>query len=233
MLKVWNGTAWKSADFPRAWSGTAFKRAKPMVWDGEYWQPQAYNVSSVSLRQDVTFDVAAPTPAATGSWHTGQKSFAATWGGSYRQDNALRTDTTDLYQGLYTAINGNQKSLVGFNVSGIPAGATIVAATLSVTAAHWYSSSGGTLIIGTHSYSNKPGSWTGAGTGNRQQYAWDTKTGQRSISLTSAVGQDLLEGSQKGVLFGPGLSSSKEYYGYMVGTGGSRPSLTLKYRWFA
>lgn len=239
MYAYWDGTAWKTSDFLLVWDGTAWKHREPAYYDETLgWQPQAVLAGNYSITQAALWSVAAPTtvytPPPPTQTYTATKSFAATWGASYRQDGGKRTDKTDLYQGYVDSFNGNQKSLCGFGVTGIPAGATCVSATVTLYANHWYNNSGGTAVIGTHNKSAEPGSWSSSGTNdNRVRYAWNTKTGSRTISLGTTIGNEFLNGSTKGLMFGPGPSTSASYYGYFEDSGSLRPTITLKYQWTA
>lgn len=231
MIKVWNGTDWATVDAPFYWNGTTWVHHSFKTWDGEVWQPSTQDSGNVSVASTFYFDVAAPTPSTT--WITTSKTFGATWGGTFKGNNSLRTDTSDLYQGYYAAINGNQKALIGFNFGSFPAGSVIVSIQLTMYAAHWYYNGGGTVLIGTHVYPTKPGSWgTGNITEDRQRYAWSSKTGSRTITLSNTIGQEILNGTTKGIALGPSPDTSNYgYYGYFVGTGNSRPSVKITYKY--
>ena len=236
MLNVYDGTTWRAGERLLVWDGTAWVHYTPDYFDGLDWQPQAVVSSNYSVSQRFVWDVAGPSvaPPPPTQTYTATKSFAAVWGATYRADGGKRTDTTDLYQGLSSSgsYNGNQESLCGFSVSGIPAGATIVSATATLYATHWYNNSGGTAVIGTHGYSSVPGS-NPTTTDDRLRYTWNTKTGSRTITLGNTIGAALLNGSAKGLCFGPGPSGSTTYYGSFAGTGSYRPTITLKYSWVA
>lgn len=237
MLNIWDGTKWSARDTPVVWNGSAWVSRDPYYFDGLDWQTEAVVAGNFSENVLLTWNVAGPSvpPPPPTQTYTATKSFAATWGASYRADGSKRTDSSDLFQGLSSSgsYNGNQKSLVGFNVSGIPSGATLVSATLSLYANHWYNNGGGVAIIGTHTNASEPSSSPGGLTPDRLRYTWNSKTGQRTINLGSTVGTALLNGSAKGLMFGPGPSSSQTYYGYFEGTGAYRPTITLKYQWVA
>lgn len=234
MLKIYNGTSWVTIDKPLIWDGTKWSHRGLQYWDGLEWQNQQVLSSNYSTSALLAWNVAAPTvpPAPPTQTYTATKSFAAVWSGAYKGSGSLRTDKTDLYQGYVDSNNGNQKSLIGFSVTGIPAGATIVSATMTLYASHWYNNSGGTAVIGTHINTSKPGTWTGANP-DVLRYAWNTKTGSRTITLGNAIGAALLSGSAKGICLGPGPTSGSSYYGFFEGTGSLRPTLTLKYQYVA
>ena len=236
MFLVYNGTDWVSSDLTLVWDGTEWKHRPSHYFDGLEWQTDAILTDTYRMTSTTMWNVSGPSvpPAPPTQTYTATKSFAATWGASYRADGSKRTDTDDLFQGLSSSgsYNGNQESLCGFSVSGIPAGATIISATLTAYATHWYSNGGGTAIIGTHTYSSEPGS-SPSTTEDRLRYTWNTKTGSRTISLGTTIGGQLLSGTAKGICFGPGPSGSTAYYGSFAGTGSYRPSITLKYQWVA
>lgn len=238
MYLVYDGTAWVTKDMLLVWDGTEWKHREPSYYDDTIgWQPVALISGNYSKTYATTWSVAAPTvvyvPPPPVKTYTATKSFAATWGASYRSNGSKRTDKTDLYQGYVDSFNGNQKSLVGFNVTGIPAGASIVSATLTLYANHWYNNSGGIAVIGTHTNATEPGSSPGGLTPDRMRYTWNTKTGSRTINLGTTIGAALLNRSAKGLMFGPGPSTSASYYGYFEADGSLRPVITLKYQWTA
>lgn len=239
MLNVWDGAKWVSVEQPLVWDGSAWVHRSPYYFDGTDWQPSALFAGSYSIKTGLAWSIAAPTapappPPPPTQTYTATKSFAAVWGASYRSNGSKRTDKTDLYQGYVDSFNGNQKSLCGFSVTGIPSNATIVSASLSLYANHWYNNSGGVAVIGTHNKSSEPGSWSSTGTNdNRVRYTWDTKTGRRTINLGTTIGQEFLDGTTKGLMFGPGPSTSHSYYGYFEADGSMRPVITLKYSWVA
>ena len=236
MLNVYDGTTWRAGERLLVWNGTAWVHRGSYYWDGLIWQNESIISGNYSDTVQTSWSVAGPSapPPPPTQTYTATKSFAATWGASYRADGSKRTDTSDLFQGLSSSgsYNGNQESLCGFNVTGIPSGATIVSATLTAYATHWYNNSGGTAVIGTHTYASAPGS-SPSTTDDRLRYVWNTKTGQRTITLGNTIGAALLNGSAKGICFGPGPSGSTTYYGSFAGTGSYRPTITLKYQWVA
>jgi hypothetical protein len=235
MLKVYTGSGWVTVDDPLIWDGTAWKHRQVSYFDGLEWQNKSVLTGNYALTFTASWDVAGPSvpPPPPTQTYTVTKSFAATWGATYRQDGGKRTDKSDLYQGYIDGYNGNQRSLVGFNITGIPSGATLISATLQCYANHWYNNSGGTLIIGLHDSTSEPGSFPSGTNADEQRYSWNTKTGQRTITLNSAVSGPLLNGSKEGIMFGPAPSTSTTYYGYLEDAGSYRPVLTLKYSYTA
>lgn len=236
MFNVWNGTAWVTIDKPLVWDGTAWTHRGLSYWDGLEWQNQALVGMNSTTSVTTSWDVAAPTvpPAPPTQTYTVTKSVAASWSATYRADGSKRTDESDIYQGYNSSYQGNQKSLIYFNLGSIPAGATCVSATLYLYANHWYNNSGGTAVIGTHNKTSEPSSWSATGTNSdRLRYAWNTKTGGRNISLGTTIGNEFLSGSTKGIMIGPGASTSSTYYGYFEDAGSYKPTLTIKYTYTA
>jgi hypothetical protein len=156
--------------------------------------------------------------------------FPAQWSASYSGAGALRSGVAACYQGYLSATLGNQASLAGFDVAALAAavaGRTVTGFDLIVSAA-WYSPTGGTLVIGTHANTSRPGT-LGSVTDDLQRQAWTTKTGQRVISLNSGIRSALIAGTAKGLAFGPGpTTDTDDYYGYLYGVGmGNEPLLRV------
>ncbi|MCX4577937.1 hypothetical protein OHB41_33090 [Streptomyces sp. NBC_01571] len=119
-------------------------------------------------------------------------------------------------------------------MSGIPSNATVTDAKLILNASWWYNNSGGTAVIGTHNKTSEPSSWSSSGVNDdRFRAGWSSKTGSKTIDFSNSIGQEFADGTAKGFAFGPGPSTSKEYYGAFVGAGSSRPVLKLSYKWFS
>lgn len=228
-MYVYDGTSFRTYE-PMVWTGTAWKRPFVSYFNGT-WEPRAVIGQSISNSVTLSYSVPSPTPLT--KTYVATTSFGTTWAQTYRGNNSQRTDNSYLYQGYSVASNGNMKSLIGFNVS-VPAGSVCLEASLSLYANHWYWNSGGEAIIGTHTNASKPGTYNAANSWtDRVRHSWNTKTGQRTINLGTQVGQSLIDGQHKGIVIGPGLSTSSTYYGYFTSTGGYAPVLTLRYQYVA
>lgn len=159
------------------------------------------------------------------------KTYYATWSASYRSSGAKRTDVSEIYQGYYSSTNGNQEALVGFDYAQIQAdtsGATITACSVYLYYSHWYSSSGGTAVIGTHNYTSAPGS-SPVTNDDRVRNSY-SGTGAETTSLGTTIGNEFKAGTSKGICIGPGPSTSSTYYGYAQGNGqSSEPRLIITY----
>jgi hypothetical protein len=164
------------------------------------------------------------------------KTYKATWSGTYDGGSDLVTYyNNEAHQGYYDSSVGNRRSLVGFNstqIKGDLAGATIKSIKLTAYAMHWYNNSGGTAVIGTHTYTSRPSSWSSSRVNdNRQQSASWPKPGKRTVTLSASFGTDFKSGAATGIAFGPGPSTSHTYYGKFSGydAGSNAPTLTITY----
>lgn len=159
------------------------------------------------------------------------KTYSNTWSRSYNGSGALLHSNDEMYQGYYSGTNGNQRSLIGFNYATIQsdlAGATIKKVELTMKNVHFYQNSGGTAVIGTHSYTSAPSTWsTGSVIENRETESW-AKGATKTVTLSNSFGTDLQSGAARGIAIGPGNSTSNIYYGYFDGRVG-QPKLKITY----
>ena len=233
-IKVWDGSAWVFMHPGKVWDGAAWVPAHAnsfKVWDGSGWFPGTSTVSSVTFK----WDAAAPTP--TGSWTNYTARFYATWGASYQSSGDKRSGVTDLYQGYYSGTNGNQKSLAGFNITGLPAtSGTVECLSAYVTLAntHWGSAAGGTAVIGTHNKTTEPATYPSTGVTTNRVTSSMTRYQTKKISLGTTIGAEFMNGTSKGIAIGPGPSTALTYYGSFEGSTSSsaRPLLEINYRVF-
>ncbi len=195
----------------------------------------AGNVSGFS--NVVTQATAADSGPPPGSTYTRQ--YAATWSGTYGEAGGNEYNSyygNEAHQGQYGG--GNRKSLIGgFTTSTAGtamatdlAGASPVGARVRLTYFHWYSFSGGTAVVGTHSNASRPGSFTGTNTNRVQSGGWPAGT-TRWVDLGYAVCSEFISGTTKGIALGPGPSGSNAYYGkaYGAGSGVYVPILELTF----
>lgn len=166
------------------------------------------------------------------------KTYTATWHASYRSDgsfNGFAARLSNVIQGdSQTGVNGNQRGLIGFDFATIQAdlaGATITSASVTLNFEHWYDSSGGTAVIGTHNYGSKPSTWADASVNqDRLTSASWPNPGKRTVSLGTTIGNEFKSGVSTGIALGPGINSTTTYYGYASGSGTSNPPvLTIQY----
>lgn len=236
MYNIWTGTQWVALEKPLTWDGTAWRHRGLSYWDGLEWQNRVDLGFVRATSFTALYDVAGPTvpPAPPTQTYSATKSVTASWSATYYGHGGKRTDQSDIYQGQNLGSNGNMKSLIYFNLGSIPGGADITSCTLSLYANHWYNNSGGTAVIGTHNKTSEPSSWSGTGVNDdRLRYAWNTKTGKRTITLGNTIGQEFLNGTTKGIVLGPAPSTSSTYYGYFEDSGSYKPTLTVKYTYEA
>lgn len=160
------------------------------------------------------------------------KTYACNESASYQEDGSNR-GISDCYQGRYSATNGNQYSMIGFDDAQIRSdltGATINKVELYLNNNHFYSNSGGNAIIGTHNQTTLSGTHSSSQiTDNIQATHFDL--GQAKwITIPNSIGTALKNNTAKGIALGPGPSNSQSYYGYFAGNGQSgEPQLRITY----
>lgn len=180
------------------------------------------------LIQRVSYDMTGGTPP------TQQyvKTYAANESASYQEDGSNR-GIADCYQGRYSATNGNQYSMIGFDdalIRSDTSGSTINKVELYLNNNHFYSNSGGNAVIGTHNQTTLSGSHSSSQINdNLQQTHFDL--GQAKwITIPNSIGTALRDNTAKGIALGPGPTTSQSYYGYFAGNGQSgEPQLRITY----
>ena len=158
------------------------------------------------------------------------KVYSPTWSRTWREGSA-RTDTPDMVQGTWGGRDNRAAVGFGGQMASDLSGATIISATLRLRADSWYSSGGGTAIIGSHGYSNVPSSFPGGSATITK--SWSAKSGVKNIAIPSAWFQYLVSGAHRGYTLGDGASSSTAYYGRFNGATALpalRPQLTVTYQ---
>jgi hypothetical protein len=169
---------------------------------------------------------------------TYKKTYYATWSRSYNGSNGTRFDDPNtLYQGASLASgdsNGNQRSLIGFNWSAINAdlkGASVTGMTISLYSLHFWYYAGGTIYLGTHTYTSKPSTYnTSNGVERRWKQTKWPRNAWRTVSGGAAGGVLFQKGTAKGIVVGWG-DNDHETYGYLAGaTMKQRPYLTITFK---
>jgi len=164
------------------------------------------------------------------------KTYSCTWSGTYRSNGDYSSSHGNtMVQGDSGADNwlNDARALCGFNYAQIikdTKGATIKACYVTLYANHWYWNDGGTARIGTHSYTGRPGSWSGSRVDEQRITSanWP-KPGKRKVNLGTSVGNDFKSGAAKGIALGP-TTGSKTQYGKFNGNGqANEPVLTIVY----
>jgi hypothetical protein len=166
---------------------------------------------------------------------TYKKTYYATWSRSFNGSNATRfDDSAMMYQGdSLEDSNGNQRSLFGLNWNAINAdlkGASVIGATISVYAIHWWYYAGGTGYLGTHTKTSKPSTYDNSGVERRWKQSKWPRNAWRTINIGASGGVLFQKGTAKGIVIGWG-DSDHETYGYFAGaTQSHRPYVTITYK---
>lgn len=155
----------------------------------------------------------------------GSKSYTLTDGKAYGGDGSLHS-STQMYQGQYSSTWTNNRSAIMFNYTAIAAdlaGKTITGCTITYRTQFAYYNAGLTAVIGTHNTAatTAPSTWSGV-TGekvNRVRKASCTAGSTYTVTLGTTIGKEFQAGTAKGIVFGPGPSTSLTYYGYHYKTG--------------
>jgi hypothetical protein len=159
-----------------------------------------------------------------GAVQTYSTTWQATWSRTYEANNSWASYLgATCYQGSYDGTSGNnRKSMIGFDwasIMGALSGATILGCGLRLYAQHWYWNAGGTAIIGSHGSGVAPATYGGANPNRLQSGSWPNP-GLRWVDLMpSGLPSEFKSGATKGIVLGPGPSSSVDYYGYFAGAG--------------
>lgn len=171
--------------------------------------------------------------------------FNAQWGTSYRgggascgSDFSRFNQGGVLYQGYYSGCNANTRSWIGFNwdiIADTLSGSTVTKCELYLKNSHWYFNGGGTAIIGTHNSTFLTAGDTGPSYNgdldnvDRLRVDWAVGA-SKWVNLGTTIGNEFKNGSTKGIVLGPGLSTSKTYYGHFYdATGSGQPMLRFTY----
>lgn len=168
---------------------------------------------------------------------TYKKTYYATWSRSYTGSNATRyDDPATLYQGASLDSGdstGNQRSLIGFNWNSIYAdikNASVIGATISLYALHWWYYAGGTAYLGTHTKTSKPSTYDGSGVERRWKKSKWPRNAWRTVNIGASGGVLFQKGQAKGIIVGWG-DNDHETYGYFAGaTMKQRPYLTITFK---
>lgn len=175
-----------------------------------------------------------PPPTSVKSKATYTKRWYATWSRSYDASGATRFDDSPyMYQGAISGGPSNQRSLAGFdynNIRATLAGETeILEVYITVKNTHARWNKGLYVFVGSHNYSSKPSTWSGATVAERRWKKWVVENGSVTINAGTSFGNQLKAGTMKGVAIGP--DSDPDNYGYFFGASHSaRPYITIKYR---
>jgi hypothetical protein len=174
------------------------------------------------------FNLGTGTPAL----QTYVKTYAANWSETFQSDGDGR-NISEMYQGYYSGTNGNQYSLCGMPYSTIQtdlSGATVKKVRLYLNNNHFYNNSGGTAIVGTHTYTSEPSSASLSNVSENLASFSFAKGEAKWVTLPNSIGTAFKGGTARGIALGPGPSTSATYYGYFAGNGQSgEPVLEITY----
>ncbi|MGQ3385301.1 hypothetical protein [Glutamicibacter sp. TV12E] len=138
------------------------------------------------------------------------------WVGNGNGTNSYFDSKGKVTQGRPPGVGVNQRGLIGFpNMTSTLSGSTIKKVEVYVYAAHWYSSSGGTLRIATHGSTSKPSTVSSNPTVIKTQSL--AKPEGRWITLPSSVHAGVLSGSVRGIHI-YNASTGYSGYGYLTGS---------------
>jgi hypothetical protein len=189
----WDGAAWSDADL-RKWNGTSWVTTDMYYWSGTAWV----------LMTD-------RTPPTT----THNDTYNSTWWDTY-QDNNTRSGNGHNYQGYYDGVWGIQKSNYGFDyatISGNVHGRVgVYAAQVYLSSLHFYYSTGGYAVIGTHTNTSDPSTFSYNRYNNPGTFAWG-RTEAKWVSVTTDIIQWFDEQSARGITLYANTTDST-YYGY-------------------
>lgn len=161
------------------------------------------------------------------------KTYSANWSSSHQGDGSNR-NVSECYQGYYSSTNGNQYSLVGLPYATIQSdlsGATITKVEVYLNNNHFYSNSGGTAYVGTHTYSAAPSTASLSNVTERISSSSFTYGQAKWFTVSNTIGNNLKNNTAKGIAIGPGPSNSQSYYGYFAGNGQSgEPQIRITYQ---
>jgi hypothetical protein len=164
--------------------------------------------------------------------------WGATWSRTFNGDDLLTRfdDSPYMYQGTYDGVNGNYRSVAGFNWSDIIArlsGAEILEVFFTLENKHWRWNAGEAIQLGTTNYVSKPSSWNSSNVWTSRWSTWFNYGQRKNIWVDPSVGYEFKSGASKGIAIGPGRGGSvpNADYGYFYGaTHSQRPLLTIRYR---
>lgn len=164
--------------------------------------------------------VVAPPPPPVAPIKQYIKTWDASWWATYWVGNGNGINSgmksPKVAQGKPPGVGYLQRGAIGFpSMTGTLSGSTIKKVEVYVYAAHWYSSAGGTLEIGTHGHTSKPTTMSEDLVTNRKSQSLKKPEG-RWVTLPSTVHAGVLSGSVRGIQAYT-TSTSLSKYGYLDG----------------
>jgi len=160
---------------------------------------------------------------------TYQPVYNATFGQTYDGDGSKNTATANLGQGLRSAQHGNERSVIGFPSTTIISdlsGATVSKIEVYLVYYYWYYGQG-TAVIGSHSLggTTAPTTFTGGTPNLIQSAAWRSGFGKWVDITASHPAASWAAGTIRGIMLGPGSTTSKSYVGAAQGVSSPHPPL--------
>ena len=176
-----------------------------------------------------------PTPAPQPQTH--QSLWTATWGQGYRASGGFTgSDNSKLQYGSSgDSYNGRQRSLIGFDYASIQsalAGSTVSRVQFWIYSQHTWYYSGGTMWIGMHNNTAKPGSWGGTIGRDFVTSFHVPNSGATWHDLSTEFGDKLRSGAAKGLTI-QAPNDDRTFYGFSAGgpgtPGNQMPQLLITY----
>jgi len=162
------------------------------------------------------------------------KTYNSSDSNSYRSDGSVNTAAAGrMIQGYYSGTNGNQFSLFTLPYTTIQSdlsGSTINKVEVYLNNVSWYYNSGGTAVIGTHTYGTVTGNADYANVNPNISQAGFSVGQAKWVTVSNSIGNALRDNTAKGIALGKGPSTSKTYYGHFAGFGQSgAPRVRITY----
>lgn len=162
------------------------------------------------------------------------KTYSSLDSNSYTSSGSVNTVANGhMFQGQYSSTNGNQFSLFTLPYTTIQSdlsGSTINKVEVYLNNLHWYYNSGGTAVIGTHTYGTVTGAADYANVNPNISQAGYSVGQAKWVTVANSIGNALRDNTAKGIALGKGPSTSKTYYGYFAGFGQSgAPKVKITY----
>ncbi|MDD3523681.1 MAG: chitobiase/beta-hexosaminidase C-terminal domain-containing protein [Candidatus Cloacimonetes bacterium] len=134
----------------------------------------------------------------------------------------------DILQGFYLTHNFTMLGFDDPDIRSVLSGATINAIAVYLTSYHWYSSAGGYVRLGTHNVTGFPGSYSNTGLNRVQEHM--NKPDSKWIMLPNAIGNELRDNTNKGLVIDHAGDTSLNFYGRFRAAGQpGGPVLSITY----
>ena len=161
-----------------------------------------------------------PAPAAAPVAHT--DTFYATWSASYRSNGTRWAEGAQCYQGYGDSYNGNQASMIGFDVATIRSklvSGSIQSATFYAQNQHTWVNGSGYTLLGSHGNDTMPATFSGPNIVERRSTTTVTEGAWCAVDVTGLF-QEIVAGTTSGILLGHGPDNSNGWYSVFTGSNG-------------